>query len=206
MALVKRNNQSNLNAPTFENLDDWIDYFQSEADLDNKIYALEQISYFDGSDSFFIELLSDDHTEPLIVSRIGAILACKPAEIAPIEKVMELLQMENAFVRNIAISVLRSYGEAIRYYIVKYLIGDDRDLRIFAINVLGDVNFKESREMLLELLLKEQDLNVAMTAVDYLGEIGQLEDIAQLESLKARFNNDAYVEFAVDNAVRSIKG
>lgn len=205
MALVKRNLNAESNIPSFDTLDDWIEYFQSEKDMDNKIAALEQISYFEGSDSFLIEVISDDSTEPLIASRIGAILACKPAEIAPIEQVLELLKLENAFVRNIAISTLRAYGESIKYYIVKYLIGDDRDLRIFAINVLGDVNFKESREMLLELLNKEQDLNVAMTAVDYLSEIGQPEDIALLDSLKGRFN-DGYVEFAVNNAIRCIKG
>jgi len=89
---------------------------------------------------------------------------------------------------------------------VKFLIGDDRDLRIFAINVLGDVDFSESRDMLVELLETEEDVNVAMTAVDYMGEIGEVEDVALLESLKKRFDGEVYVEFAVDGAVSMIKG
>ena len=118
---------------------------------------------------------------------------------------MELLKVRNAYIRNLGITTLQSYGDAIKYYIVKFLIGNDRDLRIFAINVLGDVDFAESREMLVELLQKEEDLNVAMTAVDYMGEIGELMDIPLLESVKQRFS-DLYAVFAVDNAIRAIKG
>ncbi|HIP60441.1 MAG TPA: HEAT repeat domain-containing protein, partial [Campylobacterales bacterium] len=109
-------------------------------------------------------------------------------------------------VRNLAISILQDYGNAIKYYIVKYLIGDDRDLRIFAINVLGDVAFSESRDMMVELLESEEDVNVAMTAVDYLGEIGLEEDIPLLVSLKDRFPDEFYVSFAVDTAINAIKG
>ena len=119
---------------------------------------------------------------------------------------MELLKLENAYVRNLGISILRNFGDSIKYYIVKFLIGDDRDLRIFAINVLGDVDFSESRDMLVELLASEEDINVAMTAVDYMGEIGEEEDIPLLESLKKRFDGEVYVEFAVDGAITMIKG
>jgi len=145
----------------------------------------------------------EDHK---IVDIIGMILAGIDGEIAPIDEILTLLQRENPYVRNQAISILQDYGNAIKYYIVKYLIGEDRDLRIFAINVLGDVAFPESRDMLVELLEDEQDVNVAMTAVDYLGEIGLEEDLLLLESLKERFPNEFYVSFAVDSSVNAIKG
>ena len=60
--------------------------------------------------------------------------------------------------------------------------------------------------MLIELLETEDDINVAMTAVDYMGEIGEVEDIPLLESLKERFTGDFYAEFAVDGAIKMIKG
>ena len=136
---------------------------------------------------------------------IASVLSRMEKRRAPVEAVMELLKTKNAYIRNLGITTLQSYGDAIKYYIVKFLIGEDRDLRIFAINVLGDVNFAESREMLVELLGHERDVNVAMTAVDYMAEIGEPRDIELLESLKSRFD-DPYVAFAVDNAIRTIRG
>ena len=124
----------------------------------------------------------------------------------PIEKIMDLLKLQNAYLRNLGISMLRNFGDSIKYYIVKFLIGEDKDLRIFAINVLGDVDFSESRDMLIELLETESDINVAMTAVDYMGEIGEVEDIELLQSLKERFAGDFYAEFAVNDAIKMIKG
>ena len=60
--------------------------------------------------------------------------------------------------------------------------------------------------MLVELLETEQDINVAMTAVDYMGEIGEEEDVVLLESLKDRFSGDPYAEFAVNTAIKLIEG
>ena len=61
-------------------------------------------------------------------------------------------------------------------------------------------------DLYLELLEKETDINVAMTAVDYMGEIGEPEDIPLLESLKERFKDDYYAQFAVDGAIKMIEG
>ncbi len=171
-----------------------------------KRYATEKIATFEGGGVKLVHLMSDDpHINKDMASYIASLLTAMDSKKAPIEEIMNLLKVRNAYIRNLGITTLQSYGDAIRYYIVKFLIGDDRDLRIFAINVLGDVNFAESREMLVELLENEQDINVAMTAVDYMAEIGEIKDIELLESVKRRFS-DSYVDFAVDNAIRSIRG
>lgn len=193
--------------PSFANLDEaYVYYKANENDFEKQSYAIEQIAAFSGGGKVLVRLLVDNpYIHKDMASNIASYLAKMNSENAPIEAVMDLLKVKNAYIRNLGITTLQSYGDAIKYYIVKFLIGDDRDLRIFAINVLGDVNFAESREMLIELLEHEADVNVAMTAVDYMAEIGEPDDIGLLESIKGRFD-DPYVAFAVDNAIRSIRG
>jgi hypothetical protein len=208
MALMKKHTQQPCETlPTFESCDEAIAYFEASTDnFDHQSYAAEQIAaYKEGCVYLVRRLIDDPYITKEMAVNIASILAKIERKKAPIEAVMELLKARNAYIRNLGISILQDYGDAIKYYIVKFLIGDDRDLRIFAINVLGDVNFAESREMLVELLEHEKDINVAMTAVDYMAEIGEESDIPLLVSLKERFD-DSYAHFAIDGAIRSIRG
>ena len=207
MALVKKHIEQDIEElPVFITLDEIKEYYKSASDSTQKDYAIEEMVKFDGGAEYLVSLISLELTDKNILSKIASVISNMDAEVAPIESIMDLLKLDNAYIRNLGISILRDFGGAIKYYIVKFLIGDDRDLRIFAINVLGDVNFAESRDMLVELLESEEDINVAMTAVDYMGEIGEEEDIELLESLKDRFKDEVYVAFAVDGAIQMIKG
>ena len=206
MALIKKHVEQVIEElPEFSNLDDAIDFFNDNEERAKKDYAVEQIARLGGG-SFLISYMDDDDADKEICTKMATEIANMDVHDAPIEEIMDLLKLNNAYTRNLGISILRNFGDSIKYYIVKFLIGDDRDLRIFAINVLGDVDFSESRDMLIELLETEDDINVAMTAVDYMGEIGEVEDIPLLESLKERFAGDFYAEFAVDGAIKMIKG
>lgn len=207
MALVKKHvAQVVEELPTFTSLEDAQAYCKASTDSSKKDYAIEEIVNFEGGPEYLLSLIIQEEREKNILTKIASVLSAMDPDEAPIEGIMELLKLENAYIRNLGISILRDFGTSIKYYIVKFLIGDDRDLRIFAINVLGDVDFAESRDMLVELLENENDINVAMTAVDYMGEIGEEEDIPLLESLKDRFSGDFYVQFAVDSAIKLIKG
>lgn len=207
MALVKKHvAQAIEKLPVFDALEDAIEYFNNQIDSDKLDYAVEEIAKFDGGGEYLISYINNDEADKKISTKIASIISNMDPDEAPIEDIMDLLKLDNAYIRSLGISMLKNFGNVIKYYIVKFLIGDDRDLRIFAINVLGDVDFAESRDMLVELLENEKDINVAMTAVDYLGEIGEEEDILLLVSLKDRFSNDSYVAFAVDSAIKLIKG
>jgi len=207
MALVKKHVKQDIQElPTFSNLEDSVEFFHTTDDYSLKDYVVEEIMKFHGGAEFLIDYIHHHDAHKNVSTKIASAISSMNADEAPIEKIMDLLKLDNAYIRNLGISILRSFGDSIKYYIVKFLIGDDRDLRIFAINVLGDVDFSESRDMLVELLQSEEDINVAMTAVDYMGEIGEPQDIPLLESLKERFKGEFYVEFAVDSAIKMIKG
>jgi len=206
MALIKRDQKTKQETlPSFTTLEEAIAFYENNEALDKRTYALEEMVQFEGGSHFLVDKLIEHDTHKDTATRIAAILANLDPKQAPIESVMELLKLPNAFVRNLGISILQDYGKEIKYYIVKFLIGDDYDLRIFAINVLGDVNFAESREMLIELLENEENINVAMTAVDYMAEIGQPEDVALLQEVKARFKDETYAAFAIDAAIEAIE-
>ena len=207
MALVKKHVEQVVEElPKFSTLEDAQAYCTANDDRSKKDYVVEEIVNFQGGPEYLINLISSDSRDKAVLTKIASVISSMDPDEAPIEDIMDLLKLDNAYIRNLGISILRNFGSSIKYYIVKFLIGDDRDLRIFAINVLGDVDFAESRDMLVELLEDEEDINVAMTAVDYMGEIGEEEDIDLLESLKDRFKDEVYVEFAVDGAVKMIKG
>lgn len=207
MALVKKHvSQVIEELPTFSTLEEATYFFELNDELDKKDYAIDEIVKFSEGAEYLISYIDNEDADKTISTKIASVIGNMDSDDAPIELIMDLLKLDNAYVRNLGISILRDFGDSIKYYIVKFLIGDDRDLRIFAINVLGDVDFAESRDMLIELLETEKDINVAMTAVDYIGEIGEEEDVELLESLKDRFNGDFYVEFAIDNAIKLIKG
>lgn len=207
MAFVKKHTQvQEEKLPRFSSRQEAVVFFERSKSLDEKAYAIDEIVKFEGGASYLVDRLIATDVSKELLSHIGATLGNLEPKKAPIEQIMELLKINNAFIRNLAISILQDYGDAIRYYIVKFLIGDDADLRIFAINVLGDVNFAESREMLAELLQTEQNINVAMTAVDYMGEIGELEDIELLKRVAERFKDEPYVQFGVESAIKSIEG
>ncbi len=207
MALVKNHTAQDIpELESFTTLEEAKEAFLESEDDSEKDYLIDEIVKFHGGAEFLVEYLKNEDVHKNVATKIASVISAMEADEAPIEMVMDLLKLDNAYIRNLGISILRDFGDSIKYYIVKFLIGDDRDLRIFAINVLGDVDFPESREMLVELLESEEDVNVAMTAVDYMGEIGEEEDIPLLESLKERFAGEVYVEFAVDGAIKLIKG
>jgi len=207
MALVKKHMEQEVDElPQFSTLEEAVEFLNSANESGEKDYAVEEIVRFHGGGEFLVEYINSEDADKNVSTKIASVISSMNPDEAPIEEIMELLKLSNAYVRNLGISILRDFGDSIKYYIVKFLIGDDRDLRIFAINVLGDVDFSESRDMLVELLESEEDINVAMTAVDYMGEIGEEEDIPLLESLKERFSGDFYAEFAVDGAIKMIKG
>ena len=206
MALIKRDNKVKQETlPVFESLEEAIMYYEGNEAFDKRSYALEEMVKFPDGPHYLVDKLIDHNTHKDTASRIGSILSNMDPKKAPIEQVMELLKLPNAYIRNLGISILQDYGQEIKYYIVKFLIGDDYDLRIFAINVLGDVNFPESRDMLIELLEKEENINVAMTAVDYMAEIGEPEDVALLEEVKLRFKDESYAQFAINAAIEAIE-
>ena len=112
----------------------------------------------------------------------------KPKREKDFEAMFTMLKSDNAYLRNAVISFLQDYGKEAKDFILKLMDNEDKDIRIFAVNILGDVKFEDSLEMLRHFIVKEEDVNALMTAVDYIGEIGEEKDIPLLEAIKQTIN------------------
>jgi hypothetical protein len=119
---------------------------------------------------------------------------------------LKMLKSTNVYLRNMVIKYLQENGVDARLFIKKLMENPDKDLRIFSINILGDVRFEESVEMLRYFIAQEDDINAMMTAIDYLGEIGTENDIELLEAVKKEHNDNPYVTFGADVAIERLRG
>ncbi len=151
---------------------------------------------YDKSESF-------DHA---LIDHAFANFGVKPKRDDDFNSIFKMLGSKNAYLRNKAITFLQDSGESAKSFIKKLLVNDDRDIRIFAVNILGDVKYQDSRDMLIGLIKEEDDVNVLMTSIDYIGEIGEVEDVLLLEEIKNKFSNEPYVTFGINLAIDKIKG
>lgn len=116
------------------------------------------------------------------------------------------LRSDDAPLRNGAIEALGEMPEAIAPHVQKLLSDPDSDVRIFAVNILGTLRHASAPQWLAGVIRDEPHVNVCAAAVDALAEAGGLEAVELLEALRARFPGEAFMAFAIDTAIRRIRG
>jgi len=163
----------------------------------------KEISYI--LDMLLLQYSNTDRFDHALVDHAFANFGTKPKRDDDFNSIFKMLESQNAYLRNKAITFLQDSGETAKGFIKKLLTDKQRDIRIFAVNILGDVKYEDSKNILIDFIEDEDDINVLMTAVDYLGEIGEKEDIELLESLKDKFVSEPYAAFGIDVAIEKIK-
>jgi len=182
----------------------------SNANEEDRLAALDYLIEYKEI-SYILDILSklfcdNDIKGHVYIDYAFANFGKKPKRESDFDKLFVMLKSDNAYLRNEAILFLREYGKEASEFFRGLMDSEDRDVRIFSINILGDVKFDDSINMLRYFIAKEKDLNALMTAVDYIGEIGDESDIALLEALRQDYKNEPYVTFGVDLAIRRLRG
>ena len=123
---------------------------------------------------------------------------------AVVDAMLRLLRSEDAGLRNGAIEVLSGLADAVAPHIERLLQDGDSDVRIFTVNLLGDLRHPQVPQWLAHVLLHESAVNVVGAALDVLAEVGTPASLPALRVAAQRFGEDAYISFAVDVAILRI--
>jgi HEAT repeat protein len=115
------------------------------------------------------------------------------------------LRSEDAALRNDVIDTFKQLGAEVAP-VLRSLLGDaDPDVRILVVNILDSERHPEVENWLIEVIERDAHVNVCATAVDLLCEVGTEAAIDPLMQLKGRFPSEAYIQFAVDLALKRIR-
>jgi HEAT repeat protein len=133
----------------------------------------------------------------------GLIVNKSPAVVLGL---LPLLGSEDANLRNGAIEALQRMPDEVAPHMEAMLADPNSDVRIFAVDVLSALPHPMVPEWLRRVVTLDPHVNVCAAALDALAEAGQPDVIPALEELADRFPDVAFIQFAVDAAIRRIHG
>ncbi|MDZ7854752.1 HEAT repeat domain-containing protein [Sphaerotilus sp.] len=122
-----------------------------------------------------------------------------------VSALLPLLRRDDAQLRNRAIETLASMPRAVAPRIAALLGDADVDVRIFTVNLLGELRHEQVTQWLLGVLAHDRDVNVVAAAIDVLAEVGEPEHVAALRAARQRFAQDPFIGFAADVAIARIE-
>lgn len=131
-------------------------------------------------------------------------LTATPCE-ATVAALLPLLRSEDAQLRNGAIEALSSMPQAVGPRIARLLDDADADVRIFTVNLLGDLKHDQVVPWLLQVLQRDAAVNVVAAAIEVLAEVGAPEHVKPLRQATRRFADDPFIGFAADMAAQRIE-
>lgn len=171
---------------------------------DQRRQAAREIIACEGASQSLVAQLSEEenpsvrHVIILSLTQIGDDIA--------LQGLVDCLRSENAALRNEAIEAIKQLPQEIAPVMARLLNDPDPDVRIFTVNILESLCHDDVEKWLLEVIRNDSHVNVCATAVDLLGEVGTANALEDLNLLKSRFENEPYIQFAADLAIRRVQG
>lgn len=116
-----------------------------------------------------------------------------------------LLRSEDAALRNGAIETLASMPSAIAPSITRLLQDGDPDVRLFTVNLLGELRHADVNRWLVQVLNQEPHVNVVAAAIEVLAETGSRDERGALIGARDRFPDDPFIAFSADLALQRME-
>jgi len=122
-----------------------------------------------------------------------------------VQGLLPLLRSEDANLRNGAIETLASLPNDVGPSIDALLQDADVDVRIFTVNLLGDLRHPRLPEWLGLALKQDTHVNVVAAALEVAAEVGGGPLLAAVKAARSRFADDPFIGFAADLAQQRIE-
>jgi HEAT repeat protein len=204
MALTKKNstdlNHKGDNDTSFNDLKAQL----YDQDVSVRRRSAKYIACYDGAARVLFHALEKEYKQEVIDAIFSALEAIVNDEV--VQGLILVLRSENAAKRNKAIQVLQTMPDFVALYIIDLLNDNDSDVRLFALDILQVLPHSDTPKWLLSVLKEETHVNVIASAIDRLAEVGTLDMMDEIMSLKKRFPNEYYLCFAIDTALIRIQG
>lgn len=175
----------------------------NDKDATKRRWAARDLADYPESAGNLLAILTNEPEHPVREAIFDSLCSIGGEDV--VTGLIPILRLEDAALRNGAIEVLQSMPELVALHIIELLNDQDSDIRIFAIDILQVLAHPKTPQWLLSVLKDETHINVIATAVDRLSEVGTPDMIDNLEAIKQRFPNEAYLSFAVDTAIHRIR-
>ncbi|HHW45056.1 MAG TPA: HEAT repeat domain-containing protein [Desulfotomaculum sp.] len=170
-----------------------------------RCYAAFDLSGFPQDDvvEYLVKILGEEKSRPVQEAIVTTLITIGTEAV--VKGCAELLRSEDAYVRNAAVEIMRLLQRTSLGVARKLLRDADQDVRLFAVDVLGELKVKEAVELLRRVVEEDEDINVVAAAVEYLGEMGlRSEDRKAVRKVRERFS-DPFLEYAVEEALRKME-
>ena len=157
--------------------------------------------------------------DPNVVRLLAARLAEEPSRVVQeaivssltamatedvVKACAELLTHADAYVRNAALEMLQALDHLSLPVAEALIEHPDRDLRLFAVRILGEIRRREAIAFLRRVVETDEDINVVAEAIEYLGEVGlRREDREAIMQAAVRLDHP-YVRCAAEIALRKM--
>ncbi len=167
-------------------------------------WAARDITHCDGASMMLLDQLEVE--TDLSVRQVILTSLTQVGDSEAVEGLVRCLRTEDAGLRNEAIEAMKHLPKEIAPIMACLLNDSDPDVRIFAVNILESLCHPDVEQWLIGVIRDDEHINVCATAVDLLGEVGSELSTQALQELKDRFDEEPYIQFAADLAIKRITG
>ncbi|MDD3269147.1 MAG: HEAT repeat domain-containing protein [Syntrophomonadaceae bacterium] len=169
------------------NIDDLINELKSEDERD-RAFAVEDIVYegVPGCIDLLVEQLKIEKSHYVREVIVRNLKTLPGTEL--VEKIIPLLRSDDAFIRNAIIDIISEQEEEAVSLLRPLLKDADKDIRKFALDILFLLNNPYSASLIAEAL-DDSDINMVITAVEYLGRMEAQGVAPQVNDLFAKTQN-----------------